>query len=110
MQVNTTRKTNTIEIYQFLEKVRPSWWKGGIREITFVAVIYAAYSLTQGGLTDREVLAFHNAYNVIGFETRLKIFCELGIQSWFLRSDSLVQLTNALYTFFFYPALISFGI
>jgi hypothetical protein len=108
--VNTTRRMNTTAVYQLLEKVRPSWWKGGIREITLVLVIYAAYSLTQGGLTDREFLAFHNAYNVIGFETQLKIFWELGIQSWFLRSDSLVQLTNALYTFLFYPVLISFSI
>ena len=108
--MNTTRRTETAAIYQLLKKVRPSWWKGGIREITVVLVLYAAYSLTQGGLQDREFLAIHNAYNVIGFETRLKIFWELAIQGWFLGSDSLVQIANALYTFLFYPVLISFGI
>lgn len=44
------------------------------------------------------------------FETRLKIFWELNVQSWFLGSSSLVQIANGLYTFLFYPVLISFGI
>ena len=93
-----------------LKKLRPSWWKGGIREITLFLVVYTAYSLTQDALPDRALLAFHNTYNVIDFETRLKIFWELSIQSWFLRSDFLVQLVNALYTLLFFPVLISFGI
>jgi len=108
--LNTIRRTDTATIYQILKRVRPSWWKGGIREITVVLVIYAAYSLIQGGMEDREFLAIHNAYNVMDFETRLKIFWELGIQSWFLGSGSLIQIVNALYTFLFYPVLISFGI
>ena len=87
-----------------------SWWKGGIREITLFLVVYTAYSLTQDALPDRQLLAFHNTYNVIDFETRLKIFWELNIQAWFLRSDFLVQLVNALYTLLFFPVLISFGI
>jgi membrane-associated phospholipid phosphatase len=93
-----------------LKKLRPSWWKGGIREITLFLVVYTAYSLTQDALPDRQLLAFHNTYNVIDFETRLKIFRELSIQSWFLRSDFLIQLVNALYTLLFFPVLISFGI
>ena len=87
-----------------------SWWKGGIREITLFLVVYTAYSLTQDALPDRQLLAFHNTYNVIDFERRLKIFWELSIQSWFLRSDVLVQLANALYTLLFFPVLISFGV
>jgi uncharacterized membrane protein YoaK (UPF0700 family) len=87
-----------------------SWWKGGIREITLFLVVYTAYSLTQDALPDRQLLAFHNTYNVIDFEKRLKIFWELSIQAWFLRSDVLVQLVNSLYTLLFFPALISFGI
>ena len=79
-----------------LKKLRPSWWKGGIREITLFLVVYTAYSLTQDALPDRKLLAFHNTYNVIDFETRLKIFWELSIQSWFLRSDFLVQLVNCI--------------
>jgi hypothetical protein len=86
-----------------------SWWNGGIREITLFLVVYMAYSLTQDALPDRQLLAFHNTYNVIDFEKRLKIFWELSIQSWFLRSDVLVQLVNSLYTLLFFPVLISFG-
>jgi uncharacterized membrane protein YoaK (UPF0700 family) len=93
-----------------LKKLRPPWWKGGIREITLFLVVYTAYSLTQDALPDRQLLAFHNTNNVIDFEKRLKIFWELSIQSWFLRSDFLVQLVNALYTLLFFPVLISFGI
>ena len=93
-----------------LKKLRPSWWKGGIREITLFLVVYTAYSLTQDALPDRALLAFHNTYNVIDFETRLKFFWELNIQSWFLRSDFLVQLVNSLYTLLFFPVLISFGV
>jgi len=70
-------------------------------------VVYTAYSLTQDALPDRKLLAFHNTYNVIDFEKRLKFFWELNIQSWFLRSDFLVQLVNALYTLLFFPVLIS---
>ena len=101
---------HTTSTHRLLKKIRPSWWKGGFREITLVLVIYAVYSLTQDALPDREFLAFRNTYNVIDFETRLKIFWELNIQSWFLRSDFLVQLVNALYTLLFFPVLISFGI
>ena len=108
--MNTTRRMNTTATHRLLKKLRPSWWKGGIREITLVLVIYAAYSLIQDALPDREFLAFHNTYNVIDFETRLKIFWELSIQSWFLRSDFLIQLVNTLYTLLFFPVLISFGI
>jgi membrane-associated phospholipid phosphatase len=110
MQLNITRKINTTATYRFLKKLRPSWWKGGIRESTLVLFIYAAYTLIQDGLPDKEILAFRNAYNLIDLETRLKIFRELSVQSWFLRSDFMVQLVNALYTVLFFPVLISFGI
>jgi hypothetical protein len=93
-----------------VQKKLSSWWKGGIREITLFLVVYTAYSLTQDALPDRKLLAFHNTYNVIDFEKRLKFFWELNIQSWFLKSDFLVQLVNALYTLLFFPVLISFGI
>ena len=96
--------------HRLLKKLQPSWWKGGIREITLILVIYVAYALIHNGLPDREILAFKNTYNVIDFETRLNIFWELSIQSWFLSSEFLVQLVNALYTLLFYPVLISFGI
>ena len=92
-----------------LKKTWTSRWKGGIREITLFLVVYTAYSLTQDALPDRQLLAFHNTYNIIELETRLKIFRELSIQSWFLRSDFLVQLVNAQYTLLFFPVLISFG-
>jgi len=108
--LNITRKLNATSTYQFLKKLRPPWWKGGIRESTLFLVVYTAYSLTQDALPDRELLAFHNTYNVIDFETRLKIFWELNIQSWFLRNDVMVQLVNALYTLLFFPVLIIFGI
>lgn len=87
-----------------------SWWKGGIRELSIVLCIYAAYSLIQGGLADRQALAFQNAYNIISIETHLNIFWELNIQSWFLVHISLVFVANALYTLLFYPVLIVFGI
>ena len=93
-----------------LKKLRPSWWVGGIFEITLFLVVYTAYSLTQDALPDRKLLAFNNAYNVIDLEKGLNIFRELSIQSWFLRSDFLIQLVNALYTLLFFPVLISFGI
>jgi len=99
-------KTTSMSVLKKLS----SWWKGGIREITLFLVVYTAYSLTQDALPDRQLLAFHNTYNVIDFETRLKLFWELNIQAWFLRSDFLVQLVNSLYTLLFFPVLISFGI
>ena len=101
---------NTTATHRLLNKLRPSWWKGGIREVTLFLFVYGAYSLTQDALPDRQFLAFHNTYNVIDFETRLKIFWELSIQSWFLRSDFMGQLVNALYTLLFFPVFISFGI
>jgi hypothetical protein len=110
MHVNTTRKLNTTTIYKLLKQAQLSWWKGGIREITLVLVIWVVYALIHDGLPERAILAFHNAYNVIDFEVRLKFFWEPGIQSWFLRSDFLVQLANSLYTLLFYPVIISFGI
>ena len=93
-----------------LKKLRPSWWKGGIFEITLFLALYTAYSFTQDSLPDRTLLAFHNSYNIVDIEQNLKIFWELSIQSWFLRSDVLVQLVNSLYTLLFFPVLISFGI
>jgi membrane-associated phospholipid phosphatase len=110
LQVYTTRRMNTSAAYRLLKKLRPSWWKGGIRESTLVLLVYAVYTLIQDALPDKEFLAFHNAYNVIDLETRMKIFWEPGIQSWFLGSDFLIQLVNALYTLLFFPVFIGFGI
>jgi hypothetical protein len=97
-------------ISQLVDKVRLSWWKGGIRELSIVLCIYACYSLIQGGMADREALAFHNAYDIISFEKQLNIYWEPNIQSWFLGHISLVHVINALYTLLFYPVLIVFGI
>jgi hypothetical protein len=97
-------------ISQSKVKLWLSWWKGGIREISIVLCVYAAYSLIQGGIVDKEALAFHNAYNIISFEKQLNIYWEPNIQSWFLEHISLVYIVNALYTLFFYPVLIIFGI
>ena len=72
--------------------------------------MYAAYALIHNGLPDREILAFQNAHDVIDFETQLRIFWEPSIQSWFVRSESLAQLANALYTLLFYPVLVTFGV
>jgi hypothetical protein len=87
-----------------------SWWKGGIRELSIVVCVYAAYSLIQAAVEGRQALAFQNAYNVINFETQLRIFWELNIQSWFMEHISLVHVANTLYTLLFYPALILFGV
>jgi hypothetical protein len=93
-----------------LNRLQPSWLNGGIIEITLFLAVYTAYSLTQDSLPDRELLAFHNTYIVVDIETNLKFFWELGVQSWFLRSDFLVQMVNMLYTLLFFPVLITFGI
>jgi hypothetical protein len=61
-------------------------------------------------LPDREVTAFHNAYDVIDVERHLGFFWELDIQSWFIQSASLVHLANAMYTYFYYPVLSLFAI
>ncbi len=79
-------------------------------EILLVLGAYAAYSLTQGNLPVKAVLAFRNAYEIINLEQHLKIFHELSIQSWVLNYSYLINLANSIYTYLFYPVLIPFAI
>ena len=72
--------------------------------------VFAAYRLAQGSVSGKEVAAFHHAYDVVAVEKHLGFFWELDIQSWFLQSPALVHLANAIYTYFYYPVLILFGI
>jgi hypothetical protein len=72
--------------------------------------LYAAYSLTQGSLGHKELVAFQNSYNIIDLEKHLRIFWELNIQAWFLNNFYLTHLANELYTYLFYPVIITFAI
>jgi len=72
--------------------------------------VFGAYRLAQGSVSGKEVAAFHHAYDVVDVEKHLGFFWELDIQSLFLQSSALVHLANAIYTYFYYPVLILFGI
>jgi hypothetical protein len=87
-----------------------SRWRGGIREIALVLVLYAAYSFTQGNLAKTQIIAFQNAFNLIDLEKRLHIFWEPGIQTWFLQHFPLIHAANGVYSFLFYPAIIVFAV
>jgi hypothetical protein len=96
---------------QILTKIPPlAHWRGGLREVTLVLVLYAAYSFTQGNLDRTQLLAFQNANYIVDLEKRLQIFWEPGIQQWFLGNSLLVHLSNDIYSFLFYPAIIAFAI
>ena len=75
-----------------------------------ILAVYGAYWLTRGSLPDRVPTAVWNAYDIVDIERYLGFFWELDIQSWFLRSSFWIDLTNAVYTYFFYPVLIIFAI
>jgi membrane-associated phospholipid phosphatase len=99
------------------EKMRVQWWRmglarwgGGLRELAVFGSIYGSYRLASGALPHTDLLAFQNAYNIVSVERHLGFFVEQGFQSLFLGSTFLMQLANAIYTVFYYPALIIFGI
>ena len=87
-------------------RIDPSRWRGGLREVAIVLSIYGVYWLTRGSLPDRVVSAVQNAYDIVNLEKYLGFFWELDIQSWFLNSSFWINVSNAIYTYFFYPALI----
>ena len=91
-------------------RLGPSRWRGGLREIAIILSVYGAYWLTRGSLPHREVTAGQNALELIDLEDRLGFFCELDIQSWFLSHPVLVDLANAVYTYFYYPVIILFAL
>jgi hypothetical protein len=96
---------------QILTRISPlARWRGGLREVALVLILYAAYSFTQGNLDRTRFLAFQNAYYIIDLEKRLQIFWEPVIQQWFLGNSLLVHLSNDIYSFLFYPAIIAFAI
>jgi membrane-associated phospholipid phosphatase len=107
---NLSEKSNSHVTHQILSKMHISRWRGGIREIAMVLVLYAAYSFTQGNLAKTQIIAFQNAFNLIDIEKRLHVFCELGIQQWFMQNSTLIHLANSVYSFLFYPAIIAFAI
>ena len=90
-------------------KVRQILWRRGLIESTIVIVLYAAYSLTQGSLGHSEMVAIQNSYALVSLEKLIKIFWEPSIQSWFLKNILLVHTMDAIYTYLFYPVLISFA-
>ncbi len=99
------------------EEVRVQWWHigltkwdNGLRELAIVVLLYGSYRLTSGALGHSDVIAFQNAYDILHLERYLGLFVEREFQSFFLGNTFLMQLTNAIYTLFYYPALIIFGI
>ena len=99
-----------MERVQIWRRIGLSRWHGGLREVALVLSVYAVYWLTRGSLPERVVPAVQNAYDVVDLEKRLGFFWELDIQSWFLSNSFLVDLANAIYTYFYYPVLIIFAI
>ena len=95
---------------QVWRRINPYRWRGGLREVGLILLVYGAYALTRGSLPDRVVAAVKNAYDIVDLERNLGFFWEYDIQSWFLRSSFWVDLANAIYTYFYYPALIIFAI
>jgi membrane-associated phospholipid phosphatase len=96
--------------FRFLNRVRLSWWRSGLREITILLCIYGLYSLIQGSVADEGAMAVSNAFNIIALEKQLNIYWEPNIQSWFMGRMPLVYIANSLYTLLFYPVLITFGV
>jgi len=99
-----------MERVQVWHRINPLRWRSGLREVALILCVYGAYWLTRGSLPDRVVAAVQNAYDVVDFERLLGFFWERDIQSWFLNSSLLVDLANAVYTYFYYPVLIGFAI
>lgn len=72
------------------------WW----RELAYVAVLYAVYSLVRnqfGSAAVGEAEAMANAERVIALERELGTFHEAAVQQWFLGARPLVQVLNVLY-------------
>lgn len=91
-----------------LQRLTPSRWRGGFRELGIVMALYGAYWLTRGSLPYREVAALQNAFAIVDLETRLGFFCELDIQSWCLDHSIFIEWANSVYTYFYYPSLVLF--
>lgn len=99
-----------MERVQVRQRISLPRWRGGLREVALVLSVYGAYWLTRGSLPDRVFDAVQNAYNIVDLQRYLGFFWEHDIQSWFLRSSFLVDLANAVYTYFYYPVLVLFAI
>lgn len=72
------------------------WW----RELAYVAVLYAVYSLIRnqfGSAAVGEAEALANAERVIALERALGTFHEVAVQQWFLDARPVVQALNVLY-------------
>lgn len=85
-------------------------WRNGLRELAIVGSLYVSFRLASGAVAHRDGLAFQNAYDIVGLERFLGLFVEKDFQSFFLASTFLIDLVNVLYTIFYYPAVIIFGI
>ena len=85
-------------------------WGGGLKEIAILGFVFGIYRLVSANLTHDEIPAFLNSYRILLFEKDLGLFVEQDFQSFFLGSELLTQLVNIIYTIFYYPALILFGI
>jgi hypothetical protein len=107
--VNISRKTGNDLICR-INRIRVTSWRRGLVEILLVASLYAAYTLTQGSLADKAILAVQHSYHIVSLEKTLRVYWELGLQSWVLGSNYLIRIANGIYTYLFYPALIGFAV
>ncbi len=106
---NSSHKSEMVRV-QVWQRLNPFRWRGGLREVALILTVYGAYWLTRGSLPDRVVVAVQNAYDIVDFERYLGFFWEKDIQSWFLDTSFLTDLANNVYTYFYYPVLITFAI
>ena len=85
-------------------------WFDIIKEISILTILYEIYALSRGSLATKTTAACQHALDIIDLEKAIGIFVELDIQDFFLGSSVGPDIANTLYTFFYYPVLIMFGI
>ncbi len=103
--------TNPIShISNFIKIHRHKTWFDIIKEIAILATLYELYAISRGSLTDKTSAACQHALDIIDMEKAMGIFVEPDIQEFFLSSSIGPDVANSLYTFFYYPPLVMFGI
>jgi hypothetical protein len=85
-------------------------WFDIIKEIGILTILYEIYALSRGSLATKTSAACQHALDIIDLEKAMGIFVELDIQDFFLGNFIGPDIANTMYTFFYYPTLIMFGI
>ncbi len=97
-------------ITTFIKTNRDKRWFDIFKEVAILAILYEIYALSRGSLATKTAAACQNALDIVDLEKAMGIFVEPDIQEFFLSFSIGPDIANSLYTFFYYPPLIMFGI